>query len=364
MATSRFDTAWVHARSVALAALVAVAALVASALLPAGLPGAPGQVLAQELPLAFQWQIAGNEVILVIEADDEVEDAGIELRVGRGRATRFERAFLAAGSRWEERIPAPNTTTTYQVRIDGVFAGERGSLTHSFEVPVYASLDFDVDETQWDPAVNRMVISMNQPADRVELEVRGEDGGILAERIIRFNGEAPGTPLEVTWTARTGRVLTIDIKAYSRTGAWMSRQYIPWAVEFDAVHVNFASGSADIPESDFAMLEGRLAEVRATADRVRAFVQVQLYVAGYTDTVGGGPANQTLSEARARSLGAFFRARGFTDPVFFQGFGEDGQAVPTADNVDEPANRRAIFILSTRAPGVSADLPRGSWRSL
>lgn len=325
---------------------------------------APSLLSAQGIPVSFVWELQGDELILVVEADEDIGDLELSITPARGRETTFERSSLASGQVWREAIDAPAITTDYELLIAGDYADERGSLAYEFTVSVAEALSFDVDESTFDADARRFTLTMNQPAERVEIVVRGESGNTIAERVIRFSGEPAGTPLLITWTQTDERTLTVDVKAVAQSGAWASHQYIPWAVEFDAVHVNFASGSSDIPPADEPMLQDRYTQVFATAQRVAEFVQVELYVAGYTDTVGNGSDNQSLSEARARSLGQWFRAHGWTLPIYYQGFGESALAVATDDNVDEPANRRAIFILTTQTPPTSANIPRSSWRSL
>ena len=93
-------------------------------------------------------------------------------------------------------------------------------------------------------------------------------------------------------------------------------------------------------------------------------VEVRLYVAGYTDTVGAAAGNQALSERRARAIATWFRNRGFTGAVQYQGFGESVLAEPTADEVDHAANRRALYILAAQTPPISTALPRSAWKAL
>jgi outer membrane protein OmpA-like peptidoglycan-associated protein len=71
-----------------------------------------------------------------------------------------------------------------------------------------------------------------------------------------------------------------------------------------------------------------------------------------------------LSERRARAIAAWFRRRGFTGPVSYQGFGETALAVPTPDETDEAANRRALYILAANPPPVSEQLPARAWKPL
>ena len=91
---------------------------------------------------------------------------------------------------------------------------------------------------------------------------------------------------------------------------------------------------------------------------------IKLYLAGYTDTVGDGGGNQALSERRARSIAAWFRNRGFSGEIAFQGFGERGQAVQTGEGVDEARNRRAVYILAASPPPTSPGLPGSNWSRL
>lgn len=318
----------------------------------------------QGIPVGFSWRLDPDAMVMVVEADDELEDLSVSLRADGRTAGSWSRAVLGTGGVWELDVSRPDRTTAYEITIEAVYADEPGTLVYAFTAEIYPPLEFDVVDGSFDPDARRFTMTMNQPAGHVQVNVRGDDGSMLAERIVEFDGDAPGTPLDIAWTSRPGNILTIDVRAESTTGAWSSMQFIPWQVEFEAVHVNFASGSAEIPAEDAPVLEARLREIQQTVDRVREWVDCKLYIAGYTDTVGGSSDNQRLSEARARSLGEFLLDAGLELPVFYQGFGESGLAVQTEDNVDEPENRRAVFILSTRSPPTSSQVPRSNWSSL
>ena len=80
------------------------------------------------------------------------------------------------------------------------------------------------------------------------------------------------------------------------------------------------------------------------------FAVVNLYVAGYTDTVGDSGHNLQLSTERAKSIGTWFKQNGFEGSIYYQGFGESVLAVPTADGVDEAANRRVLYVVAATAP--------------
>ncbi|QJE73025.1 OmpA family protein [Aerophototrophica crusticola] len=68
-------------------------------------------------------------------------------------------------------------------------------------------------------------------------------------------------------------------------------------------------------------------------------------VTGYTDTSGSPTYNQKLSEARAAAVREFLVSQGLTaDQIATAGRGETELLVPTADNVREPSNRRAVIL--------------------
>lgn len=73
-------------------------------------------------------------------------------------------------------------------------------------------------------------------------------------------------------------------------------------------------------------------------------------VTGHTDTVGTDQHNQGLSERRAAAVQQALVAQGVpADQIATSGVGKTQLAVPTADNVNEPRNRRVV--ISEGGPG-------------
>ena len=70
-----------------------------------------------------------------------------------------------------------------------------------------------------------------------------------------------------------------------------------------------------------------------------------------------------LDAQRAEAIARYFKAHGVTVPIYYQGFGEDALAVPTADAVDEARNRRAVYVLAN-VPPRGAQFPRAQWKRL
>ncbi len=101
----------------------------------------------------------------------------------------------------------------------------------------------------------------------------------------------------------------------------------------------FAEGGSRLtPES-----EAQLAQVvQRAAERPGGEIQVT----GHTDTSGPAEANDALSLQRARAIRDLLITRGFkADLIEAIGRGERELLIPTADEVNEPRNRRAEIVV-------------------
>jgi outer membrane protein OmpA-like peptidoglycan-associated protein len=216
-------------------------------------------------------------------------------------------------------------------------------------------LRVQVDKSKVDLEEHRLEVKMSHPAGKVKLTVVGESEAVLADEEHDFAGRPPDSPLVVTWSPSSDEpVARIELRAYDAQGSWVGVELSPWFVPIPHEDVNFKTDSADIEDKEVPKLEaayGKLGEV-LEKDRAhgRQHPGLTLFIAGHTDTVGGDAYNLKLSQARARSIGAWFRKRGVKLPIAFEGFGESALIVRTADNTDEPRNRRADYILSDEPP--------------
>lgn len=96
----------------------------------------------------------------------------------------------------------------------------------------------------------------------------------------------------------------------------------------------FITGLDELTEASKAQFAQVLAEIRK-----RPVADVQLI--GHTDTVGGRAANDVLSRQRAERVRDLLVEAGIkADRIEVAGRGERELLVPTADDVEEPRNRR------------------------
>ncbi|MCR6660770.1 MAG: OmpA family protein [Asticcacaulis sp.] len=105
--------------------------------------------------------------------------------------------------------------------------------------------------------------------------------------------------------------------------------------------VSYKPGTYDLTPESQALI-GDVYKVVAACP-----VQVRLTVSGYTDNLGDGMVNQTISQARAQAAADALIARGLApDRVIVRGF---GGALPVADNLTAEGrakNRRVVFTVN------------------
>jgi len=100
--------------------------------------------------------------------------------------------------------------------------------------------------------------------------------------------------------------------------------------------VTFATGSADINPGFYDSLN-------SIAESLIQYPNSLIDVYGFTDTTGSDATNQRLSEQRADTVANYLAARGVArSRIATRGYGEsyDYLRVKTADNVNQPLNRR------------------------
>jgi len=195
---------------------------------------------------------------------------------------------------------------------------------------------------------------MNHAAAKVTIKVYDDSGVVLADEEQDFEGRAPGSALVVSWSpssdAPVGR---IEVFAYDSDGAYKGIAIVPWSVSIPHEEVNFRRDSADIDDAEKPKLEASFQKVTEAVALHKDLGKITLFIAGHTDTVGGSDDNRRLSLDRARAIANWFHDRGLPLPIAYAGFGEDAPKVKTADNTDEPQNRRADYIVGVEEPQVA-----------
>jgi hypothetical protein len=223
----------------------------------------------------------------------------------------------------------------------------------SAPVPADKRVKVSIDRSKVNLDGHTLEVSLSQRADKVHLKVVGESGAVLAERDIAFNGAAPGTPLTCTWTPSSSEtVARIEVIGHSVEGYWAGVAITPWRAEIPHEEVNFATDSDVIRPSETPKLEASRRTVATVLGKHTDLGLLTLYILGHTDTVGTPEHNFTLSQRRARAIGAWFKQHGIQVAIAYEGVGEMAPRVRTADEVDEPQNRRVDYVIAAEPPAL------------
>lgn len=202
-----------------------------------------------------------------------------------------------------------------------------------------------------DAAHHAVRFQVNRADFRLRVHALDADGKVVGEGENVFEKQPPGAVLSVTWTPKgKGEVAQLLLDAAASGGFTSHGEVVAWKVELPHAEVNFDTAKHELKASEEPKLVAVLPTLKAQLERYRRFPGVRFWIAGHTDTVDDRDYNQALSERRARTLAAWFRAHGVTVPVAYGGFGENDLLVPTRDETPEVRNRRATYILSVESP--------------
>lgn len=226
-------------------------------------------------------------------------------------------------------------------------------------------LEISVDRSRVDIEGHRLEVKLTRPACKVELQVLGESGKVLANAAKGFDGAAPGTALAVDWSPiRAETVSRIEVWGHDTEGNYVGVAITPWNVKIDHEEVNFETDSDKIRDSEVPKLEASLDKVKDALTKHKDLKGISLFIAGHTDTVGSPEHNLTLSRKRARAIAAWFRGRGLKIQVAYEGFGEHSPIVKTGDEVAEAKNRRVDYILALDPPRLPQGPVTFGWKAL
>lgn len=241
--------------------------------------------------------------------------------------------------------------------------GNRQSFDLTFETAVTGDLRVTYARDHLDLDAHTLEFQQSRPAGKASLEVIGDDGKPIGEGTASFAGEPAGTWLRIGWTQKPGNVFRLELRTTSADGLTTLVKLLPWTVRVPHEEVSFEFGKADIRPSETSKLDASYQKIIDAVDVARKAdpsLQVRLFIAGHTDTVGGNADNRKLSLERARAIAVWFRDRGLPLPIAYAGFGEEALKVKTPDNTDEPRNRRADYIVGIEEPLVARGV-KATW---
>lgn len=326
-----------------------------------------------------KWQFQVTEVVkpgqratITLQPQNTVHEATLTLTPdGAGKAVTFRAKKLPAGQAKAFSWAVPGGVSTWTGELTGSADGATTTAKLNLKIAAVAPLDVQLAKKDVDLVAGRLVVVPSNPLAKAELKVWDATGAVIADEEVEPQALDGGKRFAVTFDVPDeANVRRVELKLHDAYGTWASLRVVRWYDEVEHDRVEFESGKWDIrpdesPKLDRAItaLQQAIAKFRAELGDDAAAIDGGVYVAGYTDTVGSVADNLTLSRNRARTIARYFAQHGVTLPIYYQGFGEAVQAVATADEVDEPHNRRALYVL-TNAPPEGGAFPKASWTRL
>ncbi|MCB9536903.1 MAG: OmpA family protein [Myxococcales bacterium] len=326
-----------------------------------------------------KWQFQVTEVVkpgqkatLTLQPQNTVHEVTLTLTPGgAGKAVTFRAKKLPAGQAKTFSWAVPGGVSTWTGELTGSADGATTTAKLELKIAAVAPLDVQLAKKDIDLVGGRLVVVPSNPLAKAELKAWDATGAQIADDEVEPQALEGGKRFAVTFDVPDeANVRRVELKLHDAYGTWASLRVVRWYDEVEHDRVEFESGKWDIrpdeaPKLDraIAALQKAIAKFRAELGDDAAAVDGGVYVAGYTDTVGSDADNLVLSRNRARAIAGYFAKHGVTLPIYYQGFGEAVQAVATADDVDEPHNRRALYVL-TNAPPEGEAFPKASWTRL
>lgn len=239
----------------------------------------------------------------------------------------------------------------YEIEVSALTEKGQNTLSSQATVMVMRPIEIYLNKEEVDLETRRVHFSINNPASRVELTIFNPSGRLIHQAEIDLSPGPPGSRLEAAWPELGESIGRIELRVFDVSDSWAGVELLPFRVEIPHVDVVFETAKWDIRPSERSKLDAAYELIMEAIREHGSELKARLYVLGHTDTVGSPEDNMVLSRNRAASIARYFKDKGgVTLPILACGFGETRLAVETGDNVDEPRNRRAQYILAAAEP--------------
>ena len=234
-------------------------------------------------------------------------------------------------------VPGPYDGTW---EVDAPAAGS-GTTVAGFQACAPLRLRFDVKNSQIIGSIGRATSGVGVQVSQTGADQTPMSGTVAADGTFTSTWEnytangklGADNKAEMHWTGTCGPRTALGGRDMSNAPlAGSSRP--PFAKSFGVL---FATNSAKLSDESRSVVKEAAAAAKDNAP-------AHITVGGHTDTVGSASFNQKLSDRRADAVRKELIANGVAPgDISTSAHGESDLAVPTADNVNEPRNRRVTI---------------------
>ena len=242
--------------------------------------------------------------------------------------------------------------------------GSGGEMPLKFGIQMHAPLKISVPTEDVDLEKAQLIASLDRPAAEYQITIFDSQNDTVGQGFTSVPANQNLSPQKISWESLSDDIAVIRVQGKDVYGFYSQMDLFPWHYNIPHEDVVFASNSYKVDSTEVHKLTDVQKDVQTVVNKYSHFASVNLYVAGYTDTVGDPSSNLKLSEERAKSIATWFKENGFQGEIYYQGFGESVLMIPTADGVDQPENRRAVYMIGATFPKSSTDIPKNNWKKL
>jgi outer membrane protein OmpA-like peptidoglycan-associated protein len=321
---------------------------------------------ANDISLSVSAKVAlGNKPTITLNIHKDLDSAVLELKSTAGAQVKRQLGKKAAGGAHIVELEQRQAgVVKWTGSLSVVFSdGSTGAMPLAFSTEVMSKFRFKITEDTDLIKQNIIEVVSEHDTAKIDIEVYGERGELLASQGFEQQNVKAGTPMRVEWLPKKqGLVLRIHVVVHDTAGAFQTSDAFPYTISIPHEEVEFEFGKADIRPSEEPKLQKAVAEIERAVElygeavKVEG-VQIRLFVHGHTDTVGSPGTNQALSERRAAAIARWFKNHGVKVSVHARGFGESALKVQTPDETEEQKNRRVDYDVAVNPPTGSL----GAW---
>ena len=313
----------------------------------------------------------GQPLIISIEVSQRLKSLNASLLRSKGLVELGHKRWTAVTAHRSYKLKYSLSAGKHELKLvlSAITANGPSKIEFPLEVRVIAPMRVEISKDGLDANQGRLSIFAHTALAQAKVEIFDKTGGLTERKVIEFSAANQIGSIELMFEPiKPERVFRLELSLEDGAGQWKRFKFVRWFAEIPHDDVVFESGRWEILPEESQKLDAAITILRQEVEAFRASVgradvdfDVSLYVGGMTDTVGTKADNQRLSLKRARSIAAYFRRKRLALPIYVAGFGEAGLRLPTADEVPEAQNRRAIYVLTS---GTHPNLtpPSGQWQ--
>ncbi len=319
-----------------------------------------------DLGIEYRTTVQGTaSPAIVLNNRRDVRSIEFVLTDANGKRQTVRAKNIGAGSVQPINFKHGQGTLTYRAEANVVWGdGTKEAFALELSATRVGKLVMDIKSEDVDLDTRKLQARVNNPAASIELAIYNEAGDEIWSGREAFDPPAPANAaLTLSWDAPKDKILYMQLKIFDVAGYWVGMRITPFSISIPHDELVFDLGQSSVRADQHHKLEATWVHVQEALAKHGTLLQLKLFIAGFTDTVGDHASNRALSNARARSIAAWFRKRGLKIPIYYAGFGEEVLAKKTPDETEEEANRRAVYILSSHTP-VGNDVPHNDWKPL